>query len=508
MKLKDIIGNINNDILSWDLEKIIEVTYSYENLNNGFFYNITLFEEFWWIKYFSNDFNFNKLRETLINKLNIKLWLIDKYINKISQNKESEISQLLKWSLKYIKNILNITLEWIDFELEKAWYSLNISWIIIKDKILKIENLEKKCFWEKIHENKDEMRLLYTFLSKVYSENKWSLNNEEKNIFLGFLTVSSRFLDKKFNLDENYLKNNTYIPKEFSFNNKYIKREYFMEIYDYILKEIYNFPQRCKITWADSIYDGEKFLEIPNNDKSKEITYEIFLNLISHEIESHYVNSYNWKQIFWNFRGAKNLEKEEWLAKCMEYFLVWHDITNILPNPEYFPKILFSEIVNWSELYKFLEIYSKLHFMYRTYWAEFLRQKRNYPLNYVWWQHKDITYWRWALKIIKYLKNNNDFSQLFLWKVWFNDIKKVQKISKWQENNIIYPLFIWEILRSYMISKEENKPYIFNNKSIASKLIKKYNFKWIEKFNLESRLKEKKEQILELFSKIDNAFNN
>ena len=41
-----ILTSANNKIFNWDLEKIIEVTYTYEKLSSGILFNVTLFEEF------------------------------------------------------------------------------------------------------------------------------------------------------------------------------------------------------------------------------------------------------------------------------------------------------------------------------------------------------------------------------------------------------------------------------------------------------------------------------
>ncbi len=187
----------------------------------------------------------------------------------------------------------------------------------------------------------------------------------------------------------------------------------------------------------------------------------------------------------------------------MEYFLVWYNLKNIKTNPEYFPKILFSEILEWTELYNFINIYSKIHNINKTVWDEFLRQKRNYSFNQIWWQHKDIAYWRGMIKVIDYLKKWNDFSSLFLAKVWFKDISKINKIVIKSRKTPLYPLFIWEIIRSFCISKEQHKEFVFNETDFAEYIYKKYPYKWIKKFSLKTRYKKKKKDILRLLSLVN-----
>lgn len=501
--LQNIIWKLNRTILSGDLEKIIEVTYSYSNLKNGFYYNVTLFEEFAGVYYFE-DINFAELKNITEKKLTHTIALIESILKELWELEATPKKIILEKSLIYMSNILQITITGLDFELEKAGYIQDTDEKSIRKKIAHIADLESECFWEEIRENIQELWITQRFLQKIYQQKKWVLNTEEKSRFQGYLEIVDAQIPQKHKIDKDYYIEDSFAPKHYDFYNQKISRDHYMEVYSFILKKIYNLPQVCKLSQAWSIYDGEKYLEIPMNATHKEIRYERFLKLISHEIESHYLNSYNGKNIIGNFRGAKNLEKEEWLAKTMEFLLVGYAINNIQINPEYFPKILFSEIATGTELYHFLQLFSSLYATGRDPGTEFLRQKRNYSLNHTGGQHKDISYGRWMLRVIDYLREGKDFSLLFTGKVGFEDMPQVRKLSQEYEGVIKYPLFIWEIIRQFLVCKELKKEFIYNEKVLSYYLENKYNFKGIKKFQLTERLTTHKKKICELLAMIDN----
>ena len=81
---------------------------------------------------------------------------------------------------------------------------------------------------------------------------------------------------------------------------------------------------------------GITYLEIPRNDAHEFFTIERLLKLLTHEIESHYINAFNGKVLIWNFRGARNLPKEEWLAMFMEKIFHGYSYENIDNIVEYF----------------------------------------------------------------------------------------------------------------------------------------------------------------------------
>ena len=500
-KINIFSKTINKIIIEEKLEKIIEMTYSYKQIDNNLFYNITLFEDFAWMSYYSDlEIDFNLLKNNLESKLNIN---ISKIKNLIIELKEEPLD--VKWriiykSLIYTEKILNVVLLWIEFELEKAGYNIQISIQEQKDRISKIEEIEEINFWLKIKNNLSEIKLIYNFLFSLFVETKSRISKKEQLFFMNYINKLNNFLDKS-DLSIEKIKNQ---KDQFCFWSENVSRENYIKIFNYILENIYELEQRTIITDASSIYDWEKFLEIPSKDTHMYLTYKRVLWLIVHEIESHYINSYNNKLLLWSFRWARNLEKEEWLAKSMEAFLFWDNEKHAIFVPTYMAKILFSELYDWDDFYKFIDIYNKMHTLRRKPINEFLRQKRNYSLSLKWWQHKDISYWRWMIKTLEYLKKWWDFSLLFMWKVWFEDLDRIWSLYEENKSKLLFPIFIWDIIALHLQFKEQWKKLELGLEKIVKYLEKKYHFKWIERFELKKNIWERMNKIRDLLEFIDN----
>ena len=500
-KIDKISLKINKIILDNKLEKIIEMTYSYQNIRWDFYYNITLFDEFAWIKYDEEkNIEFDLIKATIRSKLENVIWELLLLILELKQEALSDRWQILYKSLIYTKKILKVALLGIDFELEKAGFKLGASKNKQLDIVSKIEEIEEENFWLKIKNNLSEIKLIYDFLFSLFIDTKFRISEKEQLFFLNYINRLNTFLDND-DIEAKKIKNK---KNKYEFWSKNISRDNYIKIFNYILEYIYDLDQRAIITDASSIYDWEKYLEIPNKETHSELTYKRVLELIVHEIESHYINWYNNKILLWGFRWARNLEKEEWLAKSMEAFLSWDDEMSAAFVPTYMAKILFSEIYSWDDFYKFIDIYNKMHTLRRKPVNEFLRQKRNYSISLKWWQHKDISYWRWMIRTLDYLKSWWDFSLLFMWKVWFEDLEKIGSLYELNKENIIFPLFIWDIIALHLENKEKWVDANLNLNKIVIYLENKYHFKWIERFELKNNIWKKIKKIKDLLEFIDN----
>ena len=496
-----ITNKINKIILENNLEKIIEMTYSYEKISDKFYYNTTLFTSYVDISLdLNNNINYLLIKHKVEEKLNNNISDILELITKLKDDALDEKWRILYKSLIYIKKILKVALLWLEFELEKAGYISDLTILEKQKKVEEIEEIEELNFWLKVKNNLSEIKLIHDFLFSLFVDTKSKISASEQLFFLSYINKLNIFLDKK-DLEAKIIKKQ---KSKFKFWNYDISRENYIKIFNFILENIYELPQKAIITNASSIYDWEKFLEVPNKDTHKNLTYKRVLELIVHEIDSHYINWYNNKILLWEFRWARNLEKEEWLAKVMESFLNWDDENSAIFVPTYMAKILYSELYSWDDFYKFIDIYNKMHTLRRKPTNEFLRQKRNYSLELKWGQHKDISYWRWMLKTLDYLKGWWDFANLFLWKVWFEDLLKIEKISLEYGSRILFPIFIWDIISSFLESKEKWIEFNLDAKIISKYLENKYNLKWIEKFNLEKNISQKLVEIKKLLEFIDD----
>jgi len=498
--IDQISWKVNNLILEMKLEKIIEMTYSYQEIWENLYYNITLFSDFAWFSYSTDgNIDFINLKRIIDSKLNDTISELLKLLNELKDFALDDRWQILYKSILYTKRILKVVSLWLEFELEKAGYKSKLSNKEQLDIISNIEEIEEENFWLKVKNNLSEIKLIYDFLFSLFIDTKNRISKKEQLFFLKYINRLNNFLDSE-DLEPRKIKSFKF---QYVFLSKTVSRDDYIKIFNYILKNIYNFEQRAIITNASSIYDWELFLEIPNKETHDKLTWKRILELIVHEIESHYVNLHNNKILLWWFRWARNLEKEEWLAKSMEAFLLWDDEMSARFVPTYMAKILFSEIYDWKDFYKFIDVYNKMHSLRRKPLNEFLRQKRNYSLSLKWWQNKDISYWRWMIKTLDYLKNWGDFSNMFLWKVWFDDLDKISVLYSINKSDIIFPIFIWDIIILNLENKEKWLKFNFDLNFIVWYLEKKYHFKWIENFELKRNIWDRMEEIKWLLSFID-----
>jgi len=407
--LINLIDEVNQEIFNWELTEIFEVTYAYE-----WWFNKTLFldslnigSNIWdAIKLEDKQKTLKEVYDKTFEKLDNKFENIKKYLNKINEIKADKeenqiIKELLKWSLEYWLNILEITKKWLIFEIEKAWFESNLT-VDGKQKIInKIKKLEEKTFWWEIKNNPEEVVLVYEYLKNKFDLNINKLTKSEQKKYLDFLNIAKKYLAIEYKeSDFNTNKKVEYNNKE-DFLNKDIKRESYVKILQYVF-DLLKLDIEVIVEERASIYDWEKHLWIPKNKNYDYLTIKRLLELISHEIEAHTINLRNNQKLIWKFRSAANLEKEEWVAMTMEKLLNWQNIDKIW-IPQHFPKVFMWEILNWDELKEFLYLNNKIEDD-KWYAWRFFRLKRNYDLNLPWVQHKDTSYWRWVLKTIKFLK--------------------------------------------------------------------------------------------------------
>jgi hypothetical protein len=102
------------------------------------------------------------------------------------------------------------------------------------------------------------------------------------------------------------------------------------------------------------------------------------------------------------------------------------------------------------------------------------RRKRNYSLYEKWVQHKDTSYTRGYLKLQKEIWKTIFWEDLFVWRVWFSDLKLIKKIAKKQEIKRVLPCFITEFIKYNFLNI--NNFSDFNIEKFINYLEKKYYF--------------------------------
>lgn len=496
-----LLEEMNRDLFNKELSDIVEVTYAYADLWNWVFLNKTLFWTFLWKVYDGKDKQEEKRfwEEVSINiaenftqtkaKLLHKKSLVIKYKESLQEflKEKNPRIQILLWTLDYLSNILDLTILWLPFEAQKAWVQYNFSGEEIEKRVNNLEEIEKKLFGWNISENEYEVQGSFEFLTKLFEKQKQKLTLEEQERFSWYLqTLKQNFpyiIDTKEILEKDVQK------KE---KSEVLKQEISRENYVKILKlamEIYGIEKPIIVEERSSIYDGEEYLGIPNSEAYKTLKTQRILELIQHEIETHYIIEKNNAQTLGKFRWAKNLPREEWLAMTAEAFLKWENLEDI----EVWwaiPDLLMWEILLWEEYRDFHILLSKLKDTKNASWL-FLRRKRNYPLNYRWVQHKDTSYNRWQHKIVDFIKWWWNVKDLYLWKVSFENLGKTKEIIESENIKIIYPLLIWELLQYVILWKElqENEfwnfiqkkyPFLNIRQEIVNNSIERLSF-WVKR---------------------------
>lgn len=481
-RLDDIVALANDRVFHWRLEKIIEITYSYRELWKNIFLNETLFEEYSGLSYPENSLTnlWKKVRQDILLQIRIIQAIVVKTRKmKILSRSDTLRRWLFVESLEYIENILQITLLGLDFELEKAGVKHKLTKAQVQKRIRNIEHREKVAFWLKVSEKKSEAQYCYNFIVLNHEKKKKRLSVSDKRIMKKSLTE----IKKKINpakVTETQIQNK-------QLRNPILKRKIhrkdYRKIFDAVC-EFYDLAQRTKITNAWSIYDGDNFLEIPRNDAHAIFTVERLLKLITHEIESHYINTHNGQILLWKFRGASNLPKEEWLAMFMERILQWYNYDSIHSIIEYFFTTLAGEVLTGKDFSEFMRIMWKEYKCKRNYEASVIRAKRNYDLNFPWVQHKDVVYFRWLMQVKDYLQKWGKFWKLFLWKVSFEDLDNITILYDLSERkkDLIFPVFMSDAILFYFSQKQKDKKYEFSIPEYYLYLRKKYWFLGIENF--------------------------
>jgi len=470
--LESIIDELNETIYNGELTEIIEVTYAYDEMPDGTYWNKTLFSEFWWI-YKCIDLNNSLI--LLKNKLKSKIEIIDLYLEKILKlkiNNESEQikTDLLIGSLKYVRNTVEMTLYWLPFELEKAWLAHNLNEHEIDSRVKIIQSLEKENFGWLIKDNPKEIALCYDYLIEKYEENKEKLSENEQEEYEKYLESIKKLIP-----EYKYIKKEKTEKINDSFLGIELSQEEYLKIFN-LFFELYWSKIRAIASDVWNIYDWEKFLEFPkNNIKFKKLSLRRIFKLLLHEIEEHTISLENNRINIWNFRWAGNLNKSEWLAKLMESLFEWIplDETEIIQS---FPKILIWEMYNWDKFKRFLELNEKaLWDDNTTVEKRFLRANRNLPFDYPCSQTKDTTYTRWIFEAIKRIKLWTKVSDMVLAKVNFDDIEKIKKLPRTSRVEQIKPLVIPELLY-YLIKniKEKWNNFKVNRKDFIKHLRKRF----------------------------------
>lgn len=457
------LQEINQHIFNGQLTDIIEVTYAYKKISDWHYWNETVF---WYFAGFRHDswLDFSIVRSVTTEELKEKISFINTALKDLKSiikiNEEEKIRKgILIWSLKYTKNCLNMTLLGIDFELEKAWFAHNLTDEEVQERIDKIKKLEDQNFWGRISENQSESILVYNYVFKSFQKNRKKLTKSEQDEYENvFLKKIKKYVPKNFETFSINTRKKNYFDKKLTDRlEEKIPRKKYSELFERVLNDFLWLEFQVIHEERSSIYDGPGYLSIPIDSNYDFLSKKRVIELIWHEIEVHCFNYRINQFLLGNFRWAWNLVKEEGLAMTIEEFLKWARLQEITIT-HHFVRVFASEIFSTKDLQRFLTLYWKLR------WEEYttlriLRQKRNYPLNFKWGQHKDATYGRGIQKVLTFLQKWGDMRELYLGKVSIDDIPKIKKILELQKKDIAelnIPIFLGELILYIFVHKNKN----------------------------------------------------
>ena len=457
-KISDIL---NKEIFIEKVEDIIEVTYAYTESH----YNKTLFYYFAWRK---ENQDINETIKITKEKLDKKIDILKLSIEELKSLNSKEANFILK-SCKYAKSALIMAYEAIEIEAGK-FTKTNKNTKQTREKLDVISQLDRKLFWWLVIENHKEINKAFEFISTFYFElwkkERWVIDNFIKKVeVITWEEYKVKRLTRK-------LSSRTEFKSSLS---KEISQEKYIKIFQNIFRIMW-INMKIKIDNRSSIYDWTHALYFPKHLKS--LPQYTIISLIAHEIESHYVNMENWKKIFWKIQWGWKLEKEEGLAMYMEKLLEWWDALSPLAYYSYFRTLVW-EICHTQEAEEILAIVRKYKQIKQPKDIS-LRPKRNYIIEEIWTQHKDITYSRGFDKVIDYISEWNNFLDLFLWRSDFSDINffkemKDKKEAEEEKFNLIKPIFLGEFLLFVILNW-----YRFNSQKVIREFWKhlknKYHF--------------------------------
>lgn len=498
---ESLIQEMNETLFTSEMEDLVELTYSYATLDDGKMVNKTLFWKFLWSEYQSVSWetqeekkshekifwqntaqNLNQVLLQAKAKLLKKKSIVIKYKQLLAPylTEKNSRAQILMGTLEFISKIIDIVFTWLPFEAEKAGLPHNMTQEEILKTVETLEKIEAELFWWNVRENVYEVQGSYELLEQLFSKNSHYLDDQEQKQFQKYLSL----LLKKFpEIRIAWIDGNKNTPKieNNTFLNKDISRSDYVEIFKLVFS-LYDIHKPVIIEERSSIYDGVDALCIPDTPAYTTLKLKRVLALIQHEIETHYIIEQNNTKTLGKFRGAKNLQREEWLAMISESLLLWKTLDDVKVWLQ-IPDILMGEILDGQDYETFMMLLGKLKQEKNAKW-NYHRRKRNYPLYARWVQHKDTSYNRGQHKVVEYLKNGWDVKDLYLWKISFEDIALVKKSTEIKNIKLLYPILIWEMLQYILSGKrfvqkeffayiEQKYPFLDINNELWNRSIEK-----------------------------------
>ena len=465
-EFEDILNKLKENIFNVKMADVFELTFAYDT-KDGKFFNRTLFADFAWLSIKSTG---KELFTRTNQLLHIKKIYIQQSRNDLLKLPKMEgKSEILLWTLDYIEKIVDLTILWLPFEIEKAGNPSLLSVQEIEERTKKMENIEKDLFGGNIRENPLEVTNCYRSLEKKIDKKLPAMTESQKKIcekllisvreLPAFVDVEGIFKNRQKDArTENYKK--LFEDNKALFEKK-IDRGDYIRIFELVFV-MYGIKKPIQVDERSSIYDWDDALHIPSGKNYEVLSLQKILRLIQHEIERHMLSLENNRENIWWFRGWYNFFVEEWSAMLMEWTLEGKSASDYSWISASLPNILAGELLNGDEYkeYIYTGLYSK-----KDAEGTILRRKRLYPLHQRGIQHKDTMYTRWPKAVIEYLSQWWNPKDLYIWRLQTKDIAKAPT-----KKNIKYPKLVSEVIMQKLVNKK------INDSEFKDFIAGKYNF--------------------------------
>ncbi|USN54438.1 MAG: hypothetical protein H6765_07905 [Candidatus Peribacteria bacterium] len=261
----------------------------------------------------------------------------------------------LHWS-EYVFDMLQIVKIGLPFELEKAGYTCKLDMQERQDRVHALGKLEQKWFGPLVQNETFEVSRSLALLSLQVKKDGKRLSKSERDELMKYINQGKKLRKYRKELEE--MEESEWIMDSLPEFQKKISREVYAQVFALAL-DFYGLEIPVVVDERSSIYDGWSALHIPANEGYETLPLQKVIELIQHEIETHYLIQANTKYLLGDIRGGANLLREEGLAKFNEEVINGASLASFDVSPS-MSQVLLGEILQGEEFERFMYLYWKL----------------------------------------------------------------------------------------------------------------------------------------------------
>lgn len=419
MQEATLLQRIITTVYTPSFKDIVECTYAYKKIWSDTYFNITVFSHFAWCSFLDSPDTLYARTQEMLNTLQEQIQFFLQQICLLPH--PTYKARIMESSLRYALLCCDFVSTWLWFEIQKIWYDIPLSEKDSMYQLIRLQHIEQELFWPLVSSVSTEITWCYHTLQTIYAQGNWKLSSCQKKNFVSVLhkisslpafdvhaiASTSKTFSKDIRLD----------PNIFQFP---IARKDYICLFENVLS-LYGLDVAVVQEERSSIYDRSDALCIPIHPSYDTLSLFRILQLIAHEIETHYIIKHNNRLILGDFAWWWHIAREEWLALYNELSL-----DTFVYDPYFVSisvvKTLLGEICLGDEYIDMLQCLSFMQSKHEDVYPAFLRKKRNYSFAFSGVQHKDCMYTRWFHAIHSYIQQGKSIDALYMANVAFDDI--------------------------------------------------------------------------------------